>query len=55
MRQNFGAPYPLTHFKPFASGRRLLLQVQDQLDLPDNLPRHTDRDLGAAGQRRNPR
>jgi uncharacterized protein (DUF433 family) len=37
MRQKFGVPYPLAHFKPFASGRRLLLEVQDQQHLPEAL------------------
>ncbi|HEY5990458.1 MAG TPA: DUF433 domain-containing protein [Streptosporangiaceae bacterium] len=37
MRQEFGVPYPLAHFKPFASGRRLLLEVQEQLHLPEVL------------------
>lgn len=37
MRQRFGVPYPLAHFKPFASGRRLLLEVQEQVHLPENL------------------
>lgn len=37
MRQRFGVPYPLAHFQPFASGRRLLLEVQDQLRLPGSL------------------
>jgi uncharacterized protein (DUF433 family) len=37
MRQQFGVPYPLAHFRPFASGQRLLLEVQDQLQLPESL------------------
>ena len=37
MRQQFGIPYPLAHFKPFASGRRLLLEAQEQAHLPDNM------------------
>lgn len=37
MRQQFGVPYPLAHFKPFAGGRRLLLEVQEQLQLPEKL------------------
>lgn len=37
MRQEFGVPYPLAHFKPFASGRRLLLEVQEQLHVPEAL------------------
>lgn len=37
MRQQFGVPYPLAHFKPFASGRRLMLQVQEQRHLPEAL------------------
>ena len=37
MRQEFGVPYPLAHFKPFTSGRRLLLEVQEQLHLPEAL------------------
>jgi uncharacterized protein (DUF433 family) len=37
MRREFGVPYPLAHFKPFASGRRLLLQVQEHRHLPEAL------------------
>ena len=37
MRQRFGVRYPLAHFKPFAGGRRLLLEVQEHLHLPENL------------------
>lgn len=37
MRQQFGVPYPLAHFKPFASGRRLLLEVQEQAHLPESM------------------
>ena len=37
MRQEFGVPYPLAHFRPFTSGRRLLLEVQEQLHLPEAL------------------
>jgi uncharacterized protein (DUF433 family) len=37
MRQRFGVPYPLAHFKPFATGRRLLLEVQERSQLPENL------------------
>lgn len=37
MRQKFGVPYPLAHFKPFASGQRLLLEVQDEQHLPEAL------------------
>jgi uncharacterized protein (DUF433 family) len=34
MRQKFGLPYPLAHLQPFTSGRRLLLEAQDQQHLP---------------------
>lgn len=37
MRQEFGVPYPLAHFKPFASGRRLMLEVQEHRHLPEAL------------------
>ena len=37
MRQRFGLPYPLAHLRPFTSGRRLLLEAQDQLHLPPHL------------------
>ena len=37
MRQRFGVPYPLAHCKPFASGRRLLLEVQEDRHLPEAL------------------
>jgi uncharacterized protein (DUF433 family) len=37
MRQKFGVPYPLAHYKPFASGRRLMLEVQEQRHLPEAL------------------
>jgi uncharacterized protein (DUF433 family) len=37
MRQRFGVPYPLAHLKPFTSGRRLLLEAQDQQHLPQAL------------------
>lgn len=34
MRQRTGVPYPLAHYKPFATGRQLLLQAQDDAGLP---------------------
>jgi uncharacterized protein (DUF433 family) len=37
MRQRFGVPYPLARFRPFTTGRRLLLEVQEQVNLPENL------------------
>jgi uncharacterized protein (DUF433 family) len=38
LRQEFGVPYPLAHFKPFIGpGRRLLLAVQEQARLPEGL------------------
>lgn len=37
MWQKFGLPYPLAHLKPFTSGRRLLLEAQDQQHLPQAL------------------
>jgi uncharacterized protein (DUF433 family)/transposase len=36
MRQVFGIPYPLAHFKPFVDeGRRLLVELQERVSLPD--------------------
>ena len=38
LRQEFGVPYPLAHFKPFiGAGRRLLLEVQEVVGLPESL------------------
>lgn len=37
MRQKFGVPYPLAHYKPFAGGRRLMLEVQEHRHLPEAL------------------
>jgi uncharacterized protein (DUF433 family) len=37
MRQTFGVPYPLAHYKPFTSGRRLMLEVQEDQHLPEAL------------------
>lgn len=38
LRAEFGVPYPLAHFKPFIdAGKRLLLEVQEELDLPASL------------------
>jgi uncharacterized protein (DUF433 family) len=38
LRQEFGVPYPLAHFKPFiGGGRRLLLEVQEQVGLSEPL------------------
>jgi len=38
LRTEFEIPYPLAHFRPFIdSNRRLVLSLQQQLDLPDDL------------------
>lgn len=38
LRREFGAPYPLAHFKPFVNeNRRLLLEAQESAGLPDAL------------------
>ncbi len=38
LRHEFAVPYPLAHFTPFVdSGRRLLLEVQDRVELPEAL------------------
>jgi uncharacterized protein (DUF433 family) len=38
LRQEFGVPYPLAHFKPFiGEGRRLLLEAQESVNLPGSL------------------
>jgi uncharacterized protein (DUF433 family) len=38
LRQEFGVPYPLAHFKPFiGAGRRLLLEIQEVVGLPESL------------------
>ncbi len=38
MRQEFGVPYPLAHFKPFVGdGRRLLAEIQERLEVPQRL------------------
>ncbi len=38
LREEFGVPYPLAHFKPFVGPRRrFLLELQDQLQLPGHL------------------
>jgi uncharacterized protein (DUF433 family) len=38
LREEFAVPYPLAHFKPFiGDGRRLLLEVQESVNLPDSL------------------
>jgi uncharacterized protein (DUF433 family) len=38
LRDEFGVPYPLAHFQPFiGAGRRLLLEVQESVGLPDEL------------------
>jgi uncharacterized protein (DUF433 family) len=35
LRREFGLPYPLAHFQPFVGpGRRLLLELQDEAQLP---------------------
>lgn len=36
LREEFGVPYPLAHFRPFiGEGRRLLLEIQESVNLPD--------------------
>ena len=38
LRDEFAVPYPLAHFKPFiGEGRRLLLEVQESVNLPGAL------------------
>jgi uncharacterized protein (DUF433 family) len=38
LREDFGVPYPLAHFKPFiGAGRRLLLEAQESVNLPGEL------------------
>jgi uncharacterized protein (DUF433 family) len=38
LREEFGVPYPLAHFKPFiGEGRRLLLEGQESVNLPGEL------------------
>lgn len=38
LRDSFGVPYPLAHFKPFVGqNRELLLQLQQDTDVPDDL------------------
>ena len=38
LRQSFQVPYPLAHFRPFVdTSRRLVLNLQEQTDLPDAL------------------
>jgi uncharacterized protein (DUF433 family) len=38
LRDEFGVPYPLAHFRPFiGDGRRLLLEVQESVKLPGTL------------------
>jgi uncharacterized protein (DUF433 family) len=38
LREDFGVPYPLAHFKPFiGDGRRLLLEAQESVNLPGEL------------------
>lgn len=38
LRQEFGVPYPLAHFKPYVdTGRRLLLAAQEEAGLPEEL------------------
>jgi uncharacterized protein (DUF433 family) len=38
LRQEFGVPYPLAHFKPFiGAGRKLLLEIQENVGLPESL------------------
>lgn len=38
LRREFGVPYPLAHFKPFIdAGRRLLLEIQEDVRLPESM------------------
>jgi uncharacterized protein (DUF433 family) len=38
LREAFGAPYPLAHFKPFVGpGRRLVLEIEQELGLSADL------------------
>lgn len=38
VRDTFGIPYPLAHFRPFVdSNRELLLHLQEEADVPDEL------------------
>jgi uncharacterized protein (DUF433 family) len=38
LRQEYGTPYPLAHFRPYiGTGRRLLLELQKQHHLPESL------------------
>ena len=38
MRENFGVPYPLAHYRPFLmENRDLVVRLQDEADLPDEL------------------
>jgi len=38
MREQFGVPYPLAHFKPFIAGNReLVFQLQQRAEVPDEL------------------
>ena len=38
LRQEYGTPYPLAHFRPYiGTGRRLLLELQQQHHLPESL------------------
>jgi uncharacterized protein (DUF433 family) len=38
LRDEFGVPYPLAHYKPFiGEGRRLIADIQERLDLPTDL------------------
>lgn len=38
LRQEFGVPYPLAHFKPFVGpGRRLVLAIEERLEIPAEL------------------
>lgn len=38
LRREFAVPYPLAHFRPFIdSTRRLVLQLQEEADVPDEL------------------
>lgn len=37
MRDEFGVPYPLAHFRPFVTGRELVFKLQERTDVPDHL------------------
>jgi uncharacterized protein (DUF433 family) len=42
LRTDFGVPYPLADRRPYVSGRQLVLQAQEDMDLPPDLCLVTD-------------